>query len=324
MQHIQDLDLGGIPRGTISTRWLTIVSNSFGEPVSVPILIARGRYDGPTLGLTAALHGNELNGIPVIQRLFRELDTAQMHGTVIGALVLNVPGLLLRQRQFNDGIDLNRIAPGRPDGNLSEVYMYRLIEKLLPHFDYLVDLHTASFGRINSWYIRANMESAATARMALLQNPDIILNNRANDGTFRGAASAQSIAAITLELRDPHVFQKDVIEDALVGIRNVLYDLDIQQGELVCRVAETVLCDDSYWIYTQEGGILSVKPDICDWIKEKQTMAELRDIFGERGAQYTAPEDGVVIGKSVDPLAQTGSRILHLGIHPEWMPCNVS
>ncbi|HMO37893.1 MAG TPA: succinylglutamate desuccinylase/aspartoacylase family protein [Saprospiraceae bacterium] len=320
---IQELDLQQLPPGTISEQWLHIINNGIGEPVRIPILVARGRYEGPVLGITAAIHGNELNGIPVIQRLFQEIDVTQLHGTIVGVLVLNVPGLLLEQRKFNDGTDLNRISPGKATGNISELYINRIVERILRNFTYLIDLHTASFGRVNSWYIRANMSIPITSRMARLQNPDIILQNPPGDGTFRGTASALGIRSITLELKDPHVFQFDVIEDALVGIRNVLYDFKMLEGSLVCRSEYTILCERSYWIYTDEGGILEVYPQVQERVKKGSLIAEVRTIFGKSIRQYFAPEDGIVIGKSVNPVNQTGSRILHLGLAPQQIPCIV-
>lgn len=320
-EQIYALDINDTPKGSIREYWLHIINNGIGEPVRIPIIVARGAYDGPVLGITAAIHGNELNGIPVIQRLFKEINVKELHGTVVGVLVLNVPGLLLGQRKFNDGTDLNRISPGRPNGDVSQLYINRIVDRILKNFTYLIDLHTASFGRINSWYIRANMTKEITARMARLQSPEIILHNPANDGTFRGTASSMDIRSITLELRDPHIFQFDVIEDALVGIRNVLYDFKMLKGEIICPIKNTILCDRSYWIYTDEGGILEVYPKVKDIVQKGDLIAEVRTIFGKVTSRYFAPEDGIVIGKSVNPVNQTGSRILHLGIHPQEIPC---
>ncbi len=315
------LDIGRTPKGTIRYYWLHIINNGIGEPVRIPIIVARGVKDGPVLGLTAAIHGNELNGIPVIQRLFREIDVERLRGTVIGGLVMNVPGLLLEQRKFNDGADLNRIAPGNESGSLSEVYIYRVVDRILKPMNYLIDLHTASFGRVNSWYIRADMSTPETARMARLQNPDIILHNPPGDGTFRGAANSLGIHAITLELRDPHVFQSGVIEDALLGIRNILYDLDMLDGEILCPATHTTLCERSYWMYTDEGGILEVLPRVRDVVPKGARIAVVRNIFGKASREYFAPDDGIVIGKSISPINQTGSRILHLGVNPRQIPC---
>lgn len=318
---ITDLDLEQMPPGQIAQYWMHLIDDGIGEPVRLPILVARGAGNGPVLGLTAALHGNELNGIPVIQQLFRDLEVTQLRGTVIGVLALNVPGLLLEQRKFNDGTDLNRIAPGRPNGNVSQVYISRIVQRLLQRFDYLIDLHTASFGRVNSWYIRANMAQETTAVMARLQNPAIILNNPGNAGTFRGTAATLGIPAITLELKDPHIFQFDVVDDALVGIWNVLRYLNMADGELHCPIEHTTLCEDSYWIYTDEGGILQVLPGVGARVREGEPIAEVRTIFGSRVKRYFAPEDGIVIGHSVDPINQTGSRILHLGLRPRRVSC---
>lgn len=318
--HVHQLDLESTPPGTIRSYWLHLVNNSIGEPIRIPVLVARGVADGPVFGLTAAIHGNELNGIPVIQRVFSDLDATQLRGTLVGALVMNVPGLLREQRQFNDGQDLNRLAPGRADGTTSQVYVHRLLQRIIRKFDLHIDLHTASFGRINSHYVRANMHDAGTARLARLQNAQIVVHNEPNDTTLRGAASALGIRSITIELRDPHVFQDAVVEDGTIGIRNVLYDLGMLEGKVVARGQNTILCRRSHWLYTDEGGILRVIPSVLQPVARGELIAEVRTIFGHLRKQYFAPEDGIVVGRNVNPLNQTGSRILHLGLEPEPLP----
>ncbi len=319
--HIHLLKIEDFPLGKKSETWLHIINNGIGEPIRIPLIVARGMQPGPTLGLNAALHGNELNGIPVIQQLISELDLDKLRGTIVGVLVANVPGLLLEQRKFNDDIDLNRISAGKNNGTQSDLYAYRLFTRIIQKFDYLIDLHTASFGRINSYYIRADMSNEISSRMARLQNPEIILNNPPSGATLRGQAAKHGIKTITVELKDPHLFQYDVIEDSLVGVRNVLYDLKMLDGEILCPVEQTVLCDKSYWIYTDEGGILNVIPSLGEYLKKGDKIAEVRTIFGKVVKTYLCPEDGIVIGKSINPINQSGSRILHLGINPKTIPC---
>jgi len=147
---IKELDVAKSPKGMITHYWLDLVTNGMGVPVYIPIIVARGKEDGKVLGLTAAVHGNELNGIPVIQRLFKEIDVENLRGTIVGVPVINVPSLLRKKRRFIDGTDLNHIMPGKADGNVSQVYAYRVVHRIIKEFDYLVDLHTASNGRINS------------------------------------------------------------------------------------------------------------------------------------------------------------------------------
>ena len=300
--------------GKIHRFWYNIISDTFGNPIQIPILVAKGRSDGKILGLTAAVHGNELNGIPVIHRLFKELDPNELAGTVVGIPAVNVPSIIRAQRRFNDGMDLNHIMPGVKNGNASEVYAFRFFNDLIRQFDFLIDLHTASFGRINSYYIRADMSQLTTARMALLQNAQIIVHNPPSDGTLRGAADEIGIPAITLEVGNPQTFQKGMIRSGLTGIYNVLSDFKMIDGEIEKPTEPVVVCRDSYWIYTDRGGILKVHKNLAESIQIGEHIATQENIFGDVVCLYRASESGIVIGKSTNPINQTGGRILHLGL----------
>ncbi len=311
---IRELKLDEIPNGTMQRFYFHIVSDGMGMPVYVPVIVAKGKKEGPVLGLTAAVHGNELNGIPVIQRLFKELDVNTMSGTVIGVPVANVPSLLRRTRRFLDGNDLNHLMPGKENGNVSQIYAWRLMDRIIKHFNYLIDLHTASLGRINSYYVRADMINPTTRQLALLQNPQIILHNPPSDGTLRGAANELGIHAITLEVGNPSRFQRGMIRDGLTGIHNVLHYLGITPSLLETDQEQPVICKNSYWIYSDKGGFLSVLPEPATFVKKGDAIAQLLNVFGDLITEYIAPEDGIIIGKEVNPVNQTGGRMLHLGL----------
>ncbi len=313
-EHIKQLDIDQIKEPGMYRFWLELASDGMGQPIEIPILIAKGIEDGPIVGLTAAIHGNELNGIPVIQRLFRELDIEQMKGIVVGIPIVNAPSLLRKRRRFLDGTDLNHIMPGKENGTVSQIYAWRFVDKVLNQFDYLVDLHTASNGRVNSYYIRADMSDEVVRKMALLQNAQIIVHNPPNDNTLRGTAGELDIPAITLEVGDPNMFQKGMIRDGMTGIHNLLSWLNVTDFEIEENDFETLLCKRSYWIYTDEGGMLQVYPKVTQMVEKGERIATIRNVFGDIIKEYFAPEDGVVIGKSTSPVNQTGGRILHLGI----------
>lgn len=310
---IHKLDIDALTPG-LHRFYMDLVANGIGQDIHVPVIVAKGPEPGPVVGVTAVVHGNELNGLKIIQQLFNKLEWANLRGTLLGVPVVNVPAILNMERRFNDNEDLNRIMPGREDGNMSEVYASRLITRIISSMDYLVDLHTASFGRINSYYIRANLRSKVQLKLAELQNADIILNNEGADGTLRSAASDLGIHAITLEVGDPNRFQKGMIRSGLEGIFNVLHHLNMLDGDPDEDVEPAVICSKSYWIYADRGGILEVFPDITDLLKKGEKIAVVRDVFGEVIKEYHCPQDGIVIGKSTHPVGQTGSRILHLGI----------
>ncbi len=311
---IKELDVAATPRGTVAKYLLHMVTDGMGMPIYVPVIVARGAEDGPVVGLTAAVHGNELNGIPVIHRLIASLDPKDLRGTVVGVPGINQPSILRKMRRFIDGTDLNHIMPGREDGTVSQVYAYRIVDRLVKHFDFLFDLHTASFGRVNSYYIRADMASEAVRSMALHQRAQIIVHNPPGDGTLRGAADDLGIAAITLEVGDPNTFQRGVIRSTATGIHNFLIDQGITDGEIEPVEAASALCAKSYWLYADTGGLLSMHVKIAERVEAGQEIATLRNAFGDLIKQYFVPEAGVVIGHSVSPVCQTGGRLLHLGI----------
>jgi uncharacterized protein len=311
---VKNLDLAQCPPGTMTRYWIHVVSSGTAQPILVPVMVAKGHEPGPVLGITAAVHGNELNGLPVVQRIFANLKVDQLRGTLVGVPVINVPGFLMNQRYFNDGSDLNRLMPGRADGNVSQIYAHRIIKKIVRHFEYLLDLHTASTGRINSYYIRANLNHPITARMAELQNAEIIVNNPGADGTLRSAAADLGIHAITVEAGDPQKFQKGMIRSAITGAFNVMRHLDMIDEPIVVPDEPPVICQRSYWIYTNAGGLLEVFPKITDSVEQGERIALVRNVFGDIVREYFAPETGIIVGKSVNPTNQTGGRIIHLGI----------
>ncbi len=310
----QRLELDQIPARQTTRVLVQLVSDGLGQAIQVPVLVARGRTPGPVVGVTAAVHGNELNGIPVIHRLFGALEGKPLRGTVVGVVAANVPGLHAHQREFVDGTELNDIFPGRVDGNISQIYAHRLLERVVGCFDYLLDLHTASFGRINSLYVRADMDHEATSRMAILQKPQIILHNPASDGTLRGAAMERGIPAITVEIADPNRFQPRYIRPAVAGVLAVLAELGIVKRRPPRPGPAPILCERSYWMYTDRGGLLEVVPELAQQVQQGDVVACVRDAFGDLRVEYRAPDGGVVIGKSTNPVGQSGARILHLGV----------
>ncbi|KAJ2358961.1 hypothetical protein IWW50_000346 [Coemansia erecta] len=320
---VTELDLEGFPAGQISRVWVALAEDALGLPIRVPVIVARGAAAGPVVGITAALHGNELNGIPLIHRLIGEVEAATLHGTLVAVPVANAPGFLLSQRGYADGTDLNRVMPGKVDGSSPQVYAYNLMHRITRHFEYHLDLHTASRGRVNSLYVRADLTDPRTARMARLQNPQIIVHNTSPGGSLRGASMQRGIAAITVEVGDPSRFQKRFVKNALLGVTNILSQLRMVPDEQSTPETAPVVCTRSFWIFARSGGILTVHPDVATWVRAGELIASVHSVFGDLEEEYFAPQDGIIVGKHVDPVCQTGNRILHLGVVEDTLPAVV-
>lgn len=320
-----DLKISAFKKGEVHRIQLQLSDNSLGVPWKIPLIVIRGLKKGPTVGITAAVHGNELNGISTIFKLIDEIDPSELSGTLILVPISNVPGYLMNQRFFSDNVDLNRIMPGKEAGSTSNIYAYHFINKIVKKFDYLLDLHTASHGRVNSLYIRADLDNDECRSLAYLQHPQIIVQKYDESGTLRSWANENGIPAITIEIGNPDTFQHSLIDVTLEGILNTLRYLEMLKGSVKDMIQDTTVCESSYWIYSKKGGIIDVFPNLADKVSQGELIAIVYDIFGQVKEKIKADRSGIVIGKNISPNCDSGNRVLHLGVNflepiPEAIP----
>lgn len=310
---IETLDLAAIPPGTVANYWMHLVSDGMGLPVYIPLIIAKGVEEGPVVGIIAAVRGDEINGLPIIQQLFTQLNPGKMRGVLVAAPVANALSFVRNERFFVEGTDLNRAMPGNPKGNTGEIYAHRLVERLIKHCDYLLDMHTALRGHIATYYVRANLEQPILAELGGLLNGIVLMHLPPPKGSLRYAATQLGIPALTLEVGNAGIFQQSFIEPCLRGLKNFLIKVGIQRGQILNNPNETIICRHAQWLYTDKGGILVVPPRLLERIREGQVVASLRNIFGDELKHYRAPEGGIVVSKNVNPVNQTGGRIMLIG-----------
>lgn len=314
---VTQLDLASLPPGTRHNLHLQLFRDPAGQPLRVPVLVVRGTEPGPVLGVTAAIHGNELNGIPAVHRFVHSLDPKRLRGTVVAISVVNIPGFLLRRRGFSDARDLNRLFPGKDGGTDSQLWIGKLREQFLTRVDFVVDLHTAGPGRTNPVYARVNLEEPLTVELGIAAKPDLILHKPPNPRTLRGAAQELGIPGVTLELGAPQVLQPEIVERGTKGLRRIAQHLEMLTRPLALR-SRPPLCSESNWIYTEHGGLLEVFPELLERVREGDPIARVVNLFGEIIGEYRAPHKGIVIGKTIDPVAPIGTRIIHLGKLAPW------
>ncbi|KAI9012035.1 hypothetical protein CLU79DRAFT_805956 [Phycomyces nitens] len=285
------------PLHTTSTAWIKMMTQGMNEWLKLPVIVCRGSAEG----------------------VASSIDVQVLRGTLVAIPCVNVTGYLKFQREFSDGRDLNRLFPGKEDGYASQVYCFHIMNKIISQFNYHIDLHTASFGRVNSFYVRADMNDPGAAMLAQLQKPQIILHNSGQDGTLRSAAATRGIKSITVEIGNPQMFQEQFVEWSFMGVMRILNSLEMFPLENVLSEkfigpTTTILCSKGFWIYTKTGGVLEVYPDVNTIIRKGDIIARVKSMFGNVIEEYDAPCAGVVIGRSSNPVAMAGDRIIHLGI----------
>lgn len=312
---VESIDLASVPLGQTQRFRVVMGEDAEGIPLAVPAIVRRAHRDGPVVGITAAIHGNEVNGIRVLHRLMDRCPVERLlQGTIVGVPVINIPGFKRNAREFHDGADLNRSMPGRHDGTGAQQYAHCFLERVCHVFDYHIDLHTASFGRVNTLYARVNLTDPVTTRIARLMYPDIIVHSPGSDGTLRGALAERGVHSVTLEIGDPLALQYALIRQSRLGIQEVLEHLEMIPDLEDPRKRAPIECKRSYWLYADVGGILDVFPELGQTFDEGECVARVTDIWGDTQREYFAPEAGIVVGKSTNPVARPGARILHLGV----------
>lgn len=322
-QIVDNINLASIPLSSIRKLNLKMIDNTFGEPICIPVYIAKGKKSGPVLGLTAAIHGNELNGIRIIQSVFDSLNLSELAGTIIAIPGLNPVSISLAQREYSDGEDLNRIFPGNVKGDESQQFVWQITKKLLPQFTYLIDMHTASFGRENTFYVRGDMSNVLLAKIAEVQPADIILDNKgtastanasSDTRTLRAEAEIGGIPTVTIEYGNPQVYQTEMIERGITGIFNAIAVLNMIPKTPIRTRIKATQCKKSYWTYVDRGGLLEIPVQLNQRVKKGEVIGVQRNPFGDVIKTYYCPEDGIVIGRSTNPVNTSGGRIIHLGI----------
>lgn len=310
--RVHPLNASDYPIGERTNLRLALFEDAFGDPLDVPVIVMRGAQPGPVFGITAAVHGDELNGIRIIHELVESLDLSELRGSLLCVPVVNVPAYRAGQRRFPDGTDLNQSFPGKAKGRTAEQYARAFSNAFLGSIDYLVDIHTASEGRINTFYVRADLENERVAKMASLLNPAITLNVKASDHTLRGSARKRGVSAVTLEAGNPNAFQDTMVAEGVWGIRNILCWLNMLNTAYV-ESERTVVCASSQWLYTSSGGVLELDIALGQHVEAKQVLARTLDPFGRVQSEYKAPFAGIVIGMARNPVAVPGTRFCHLG-----------
>src|SRR5687768_6482594 len=96
---------------------------------------------GPHVLITAGVHGDEYEPIVAAGKLVEEITTLLQNGSLTIVPVVNVSAYTHGSRCGEDGLDLARTCPGKPNGTITEQVAFQVSE-LIRNADYYIDLHT--------------------------------------------------------------------------------------------------------------------------------------------------------------------------------------
>lgn len=286
-----------------------------GVGVHLPLMVWRGLEDGPVLAITAAVHGDEINGTGAIRKLIQEPHFELKRGTLILAPVVNSMGFERHSRYTPDRRDLNRSFPGSKKGSLTGRLANLVMKEIVKRSDYIVDLHTAAVRRTNFPNVRADMSNPDCERLAKAFGAEVIVNSAGPDRSFRNEACRAGCPTIILEAGEALKVESAVQDMTLRGLTHILAELDMIDVSEDLRPETSphqMIVQNSSWVRAGYGGFLRFHVAPGETVQKDQPLASNTGLLGKELETITSPHHGIVMGMTTMPAVSPGDPVLHI------------
>ncbi len=287
-----------------------------GNTMPSAVLVVHGTEPGPTLCLTAAVHGDELNGIETVRRVMHEVEPERLTGTVVGVPIVNLQGFHRNSRYLPDRRDLNRFFPGNATGSAASRIAYSLFHKVIRHCSALVDLHTGSFHRTNLPQLRADLNADTVVKLTEGFGSTVILHSRGATGTLRRAAVDAGIPAVTLEAGMPMQVQEEAVDHSVKGVFTLLDTMGMYDRRSLWGNPQPVYYQ-SRWVRADHGGILNGRVRLGRRVHKGDLLGTVTDPISNEQSVIVSPYRGRVIGMALDQFVMPGYATYHIGIESQ-------
>ncbi|UCD76919.1 MAG: succinylglutamate desuccinylase/aspartoacylase family protein [Phycisphaerales bacterium] len=282
-----------------------------GEPIYLPIRVIRAKKPGPRVFLTAAVHGDEVNGTGIIRQFVFERPVALKRGALICVPVVNIFGFETHDRYLPDRRDLNRSFPGSAQGSLASRLARTIMTEVVRQCDYGIDLHSAAEKRTNYPNVRGNLRDPAVRELAEAFGCELLVNGRGPEGSLRRAACDAGCHTIILEAGEIGKIEPAVLKVGVRGVQNVLIHLQMMDGTVNPPLYQTKVFKTT-WVRAELGGLLRFHVAPGDLVRAGQPLATNESVFGDARSILISPADGIVLGMTTHPAVKPGEPVCHI------------
>lgn len=296
-------------RTTIDLPIATLYTHS---EISMPIHVVHGKKDGPVLFVSAAIHGDEINGVEIVRRLLKLKRLKWLKGTLIAIPIVNVYGFINLSRYLPDRRDLNRSFPGSYSGSLASYLARIFMDEVVDKCTHGIDIHTGSNHRENFPQIRATLDDPEVERLAKAFGAPVIINARLRDSSLREAVINKGIPMLLYEAGESLRFNEHPISVGLKGIISVMQELNMIPKRKRKTAPQSIVAKGTSWLRANTSGIIHSAVPLGSVIKKNQIMAYIIDPIGDHEEKLLSPTEGVVIGCLNLPLVHKGDALFHI------------
>ncbi len=283
-----------------------------GGDMRTPVDVVHGDRKGPVLCLTAAVHGDELNGVEVVRRMMNQLSASPLAGTVVGVPVVNLFGFSRNSRYLPDRRDLNRFFPGSPSGSIASRIAHSFFDQVARHCDALVDMHTGSFDRINLPQVRADLRIPHVLEFTRGFGATPVLHSGGSRGMLRVAATQAGIPAVTFEVGGPGELEPREIEAGVQALLTLVHKLGMVRDSPEWLEPQAIFYE-SRWVRANQGGMLISDVALGERVQRGQRIGVIVDPLENAETDIVASVSGRVIGMALNQVVLPGYAIFHLG-----------
>ena len=281
--------------------------------MTMPIHVIHGLKEGPCLFISAAIHGDEINGTEIIRRLLKLKKIKKLKGTLIAVPVVNVYGFLKQSRYSPDRRDLNRFFPGSEKGSLTSQLANIFMDEIVSHSTHGIDLHAGSNHRTNFPQIRVNIEDPDTLRLAEAFRVPVIINAKIRDGSLRQAVAEKNIPFVLYEAGEALRFDEIAIRAGIRGILSVMETIGmLRRSRARKTIIEPLITSTTTWLRAPASGILHMNVPLGARVGKNKKVGVIADPFGLHEMAIESPVSGVVIGRLNLPLVHQGDAVIHI------------
>lgn len=277
----------------------------------MPVVVINGKHPGPTVWLSGAIHGDELNGVEVVRRVLPHIDQRTLRGAIIAVPVVNVFGFVEQSRYLPDGRDLNRSFPGSARGSMASQLAALFMKEVVMQCELGIDLHTAAAHRTNVPQVRANLEDAETLELAEAFGAPFIVDARLRDGSLRAAATKRGIKVLLYEAGQIHRFDEQAIDAGVHGVLRVLHSMGMGTWDTP-SYAPPIEVRTTRWVRARRAGLMQLETDLGAKVEKGDVLASISDALGNRSTRVTASAAGHVIALNQNPLVTQGEALVHI------------
>jgi hypothetical protein len=278
----------------------------------MPVHVICGRRPGPTAFLSAAIHGDELNGVEIIRRLLPMKALKSLRGTLLAVPVVNVHGFLDQSRYLPDRRDLNRSFPGSPRGSIAARLAHTFMQEIALKADFGLDLHTGALDRSNLPQVRVDLDNPRARELATKFGAPVVVGASLRDGSLRASAAEHGIPVLVYEAGEALRFDELSIRAGVRGVLRVLRFAGMLPARRERRGAEPMIAHTTRWVRAPASGIVTGKTALGKRVRKGDRLAVITDPLGERSEDVTSPLGGLIIGRSNLPLAHEGDALFHV------------